>query len=186
MREVYEGNTGNAVKETDIEIFSVLRTGMDHERAKYPDPEVEGSYFSKDCAREHMRTLGDAEEEVLDSRFNARDVRADHWEAFQDGNSIACFSRIEIVPSRIALEELNRAGFIEVRQGLDILDELDKFRREHQDTRKHPADWCMRVMEAIIARAYGFSNRMEWVDALKERKESRYAHDLQNPEKTGF
>lgn len=186
MREVHKEHTENTAKAESIELFSVLRTGMDHERARYPDPELEGSYFSKERARDHMRALGDAEEEVLDSRFNARDVRADHWEAFQDGNSIACFSRIEIVSSRIALEELKRAGFAEVRQGLDILDELDKFRREHQDSKKHPSDWCMRVMEAIVARAHGFGDRMEWVEALKERQESQYSRDLQDAAKTGF
>lgn len=35
---------------------------------------------------------------------------------------------------------------------LELLDELDAFRRGHQDERLHPSDWCMRCMEAIVAR----------------------------------
>lgn len=64
---------------------------------------------------------------------------------------------------------------------LDILDELDEFRRNHQDERQHPSDWCMRCMEAIVARAAGYSNRNYWTDALKESSESRYSRDLQDP-----
>ena len=32
---------------------------------------------------------------------------------------------------------------------LKVLDEMDKFRREHQDEKISSPDWCMRVLEAI-------------------------------------
>ena len=69
---------------------------------------------------------------------------------------------------------------------LELLDKLDEFRRRHQNDKLHPSDWCMRVMEAIVARAHGFGDRMEWVQALKERQESQYSRDLQDAAKTGF
>lgn len=64
---------------------------------------------------------------------------------------------------------------------LDILDELDEFRRNHQDERQHPSDWCMRCMEAIVAHAAGYESRMDWTDVLKTSPESRYSRDLQDP-----
>ena len=39
---------------------------------------------------------------------------------------------------------------------LEVLDELDEFRHGHQNERLYPSDWCMRCMEAIVARACGF------------------------------
>lgn len=47
---------------------------------------------------------------------------------------------------------------------LELLDKLDEFRRTHQDERQHPSDYCMRVMEAIVASAGGFSGRADWTE----------------------
>lgn len=33
---------------------------------------------------------------------------------------------------------------------LALLDRLDEFRRNHQNEKQHPSDWCMRVMEALV------------------------------------
>ena len=63
---------------------------------------------------------------------------------------------------------------------LDILDKLDEFRRNHQNERQHPSDWCMRCMEAIVAKAAGYPDRNDWTDALKGNPESRYSRDLQD------
>lgn len=64
---------------------------------------------------------------------------------------------------------------------LSLLDEMDEFRRSHQDERESPSDYCMRVMEAIVAKAAGYSNRNEWTDALKARPCSKYSQDLKDP-----
>lgn len=53
-------------------------------------------------------------------------------------------------------------------QALDILDELDEFRRNHQNERKAPSDYCMRVMEAIVAKRAGYKSRADWTDELKQ------------------
>ena len=57
---------------------------------------------------------------------------------------------------------------------LEILDELDEFRRKHQNDRLHTSDWCMRVMEAIVAEAFGFEDRNSWTEVLKADPTSRY------------
>lgn len=64
---------------------------------------------------------------------------------------------------------------------LDLLDEIDEFRRNHQNEKRDPSDFCMRSIEAIIARRAGYSSRADWTGALKAMK-SRYARDLsENP-----
>ena len=69
---------------------------------------------------------------------------------------------------------------------LQILDELDDFRRRHQNDHLHPSDWCMRVMEAIVANAFGFEGRSSWADALAADPNSRYHRDLHDPTVHGF
>ena len=41
-------------------------------------------------------------------------------------------------------------------------------------------DWCMRCMEAIVARACGFGSRADWTGALSAAPSTRYHRDLQN------
>ena len=69
---------------------------------------------------------------------------------------------------------------------LQILDELDDFRRRHQNDRHHPSDWCMRVMEAIVAEAFGFEGRSSWTGALAADPNSRYYKDLHKPTMHSF
>lgn len=64
---------------------------------------------------------------------------------------------------------------------LEVLDKLDEFRRSHQNERLYPSDWCMRCMEAIVARACGFEGRNAWTEALAADPSSRYHRDLQDP-----
>ena len=61
---------------------------------------------------------------------------------------------------------------------LKILDEMDAFRRDHQNYKQHPSDWCMRCMEAIVARSAGFTNRNAWTDALKADENTEYSKGL--------
>ena len=64
---------------------------------------------------------------------------------------------------------------------LELLDEIDEFRRNHQNAKKDPPDYCMRVIEAIIARKAGYTSRADWTGDLKAVP-SRYRRDLeQNP-----
>ena len=71
-------------------------------------------------------------------------------------------------------------GQAEIRQVavLKVLDEMDEFRRTHQDSRQHPSDFCMRCMEAIVAKAAGFQSRCDWTDALRADENSIYSIDL--------
>ena len=55
-----------------------------------------------------------------------------------------------------------------------VLDEMERTRHRHQH--EHPrADWCMRVMEAILAREAGYTNRNDWTEELKQIPGSFYA-----------
>jgi len=60
-----------------------------------------------------------------------------------------------------------------------VLTEMREYCRKHQDPIRAPADWCMRVLEAIIANASGYKGRSSWTDALKSDPDSRYAKALQ-------
>lgn len=75
-------------------------------------------------------------------------------------------------------EERNRTR---MASSLELLDKLDEFRRGHQNGRLYPSDWCMRCMEAIVARAYGFEGRNAWTGALAAAPSTRYHRDLQDP-----
>ena len=60
---------------------------------------------------------------------------------------------------------------------LDVLDQMDSFRRRHYRDEQPRPDYYMRALEAILARAAGFESRTEWTSALKETN-SEYARDL--------
>lgn len=61
---------------------------------------------------------------------------------------------------------------------LQVLDKMDKFRRDHQNEKIAHADYCMRFMEAIVAEAAGYSNRNEWTEILKADKSTEYSKDI--------
>lgn len=69
---------------------------------------------------------------------------------------------------------------------LAVLDEMDKFRREHQNSSQHPSDWCMRCMEAILAKAAGYESRNAWTGELWADDNSDYSKDLKNDRKYFF
>ena len=64
---------------------------------------------------------------------------------------------------------------------LQLLDKLDKFRREHQNERQHPSDFCMRAMEAIVAEAAGYKSRVDWTEELKADASTIYNQDYNDP-----
>lgn len=57
---------------------------------------------------------------------------------------------------------------------LAVLDEMDAFRRKHKDDKPATPDWCMRCMEAILAKAAGYNDRMSWTDELIEDPKTAY------------
>lgn len=62
---------------------------------------------------------------------------------------------------------------------LDILDSMEEVR---QEAASHPNDFqidhIIRLCCSIVANAYGYKSRTEWMDKLKEHPESRYAARL--------
>jgi len=64
----------------------------------------------------------------------------------------------------------------EIRPTVDaweVLTELEKFRQKHQNDKQHPADWCMRCMEAIVAKAAGYKDRLTWYRDIKPNLEEK-------------
>lgn len=173
-------------KKEERQIYSVVHTAVDNERGYYPDPEIKGSFWSLEAAREEMEKLIVLEEDELDSRYDTRERKTDVWEAYQNGCAVVCFSRIEIISSVLKDQSGCAQANLERVRALRILDELDAFRRSHQDDRQHPSDYCMRAMEAVVAKEYGFQNRMDWTEALSEDTESRYHQDLLHSSGKGF
>lgn len=53
---------------------------------------------------------------------------------------------------------------------VQLLSEMESFRKTHQDSRQYPADYCMRVMEAIVAEKVGYHSRCEWADDITRGK----------------
>jgi hypothetical protein len=49
---------------------------------------------------------------------------------------------------------------------MEVLAEMEDFRKRHEND-KSPSDWCMRCMEAILARAAGYDSRMDWIEDLQ-------------------
>lgn len=65
---------------------------------------------------------------------------------------------------------------------LDVLDQMDEFRRNHYFDKNPTPDFYMRAMEAMLAKAAGYNSRSEWTDALKATN-SLYKRDYRDPEK---
>ena len=51
---------------------------------------------------------------------------------------------------------------------LEVLAEMEAFRKNNQDERKSPSDFCMRCLEAILAKAAGYESRMDWIEELQK------------------
>lgn len=56
---------------------------------------------------------------------------------------------------------------------LEILDMIEEFRHKNETTASHD-DYTIRLIEAIIAKYFGITNRAEWCDLLKQDKSSKY------------
>lgn len=82
-------------------IYTIVSTGADADKGFFPDPQVQGSYLGIQKAREELNRLVEEEKENLDNRYDCEERSEDHWEAYMDGYAAACFSRIEILTSRL-------------------------------------------------------------------------------------
>lgn len=49
---------------------------------------------------------------------------------------------------------------------LEVLAEMEEFRKRNQDERKSPSDFCMRCMQAILAKAAGYESRIDWSEEI--------------------
>lgn len=56
---------------------------------------------------------------------------------------------------------------------LEILDMIEEFRHKNETAASHD-DYTIRLIEAIIAKYFGITNRAEWCDLLKQDKSSKY------------
>ncbi len=62
------------------------------------------------------------------------------------------------------------AGEINV---LEVLAEMENFRKRNQDEIQSPSDFCMRCMEAILAKAAGYESRMTWIEELQRLQNAK-------------
>lgn len=98
---------------------------------------------------------------------------------------------------KIANEQKNRGRYITMGKthmrdrarrkiakpmALDILDELEAYRRRCSMEGMNNADHALRVAAAMIARRAGFDDRMTWCKKLRENPESEYAMDREDPD----
>ena len=65
--------------------------------------------------------------------------------------------------------------YIDIATSLCYNKNIEK--EEHQDEKVSPPDWCMRVLEAILAKEAGFKGRAEWTDTLKANPETFYSKE---------
>lgn len=60
-------------------------------------------------------------------------------------------------------------------EALSILDEMDEFRRKPENAHgRGLEDNRIRICEAIVAGAAGFTERTEWTELLRADKSSKY------------
>lgn len=63
----------------------------------------------------------------------------------------------------------------ETVNALQVLDEIDALRREHEHDKRQDNDFMLRVACAIIAKAAGYESRVDWCEALKNDSTTKYS-----------
>lgn len=64
-----------------------------------------------------------------------------------------------------------------MNEPLKVLDQMEEIRQkaaEHPE--QYPIDYTIRLLTAIVANSYGYQNRNDRTEQLKESPESRYHH----------
>lgn len=77
-------------------------------------------------------------------------------------------------------DEQSKATLLDETTALTLLDRMEQFRRHHQNEHIDPADYCMRVLSAIIAEAAGMKERAKWTEKLRQMPDSLYSKDYKD------
>ncbi len=93
--------------EQRVQLYTIIRSGADADRGIFVDFSPEGSYFSRERAREELARLVEEEVKTLGESYDTIDEGEDYWEACEEGYAAAHFTRLEIVTSELvaSLEE---------------------------------------------------------------------------------
>lgn len=61
------------------------------------------------------------------------------------------------------------------KHALELLDEMEEIRQKvNERPAEYPADYSVRLCEAIIANYFGYESRSDWTDKLKKDPDSAY------------
>lgn len=69
---------------------------------------------------------------------------------------------------------------VDTALALDILDELDAYRRRKALENETNVDYVLRMVEAFIADRAGFKARFDWMECLAEKTDSQYVADCES------
>lgn len=98
----------------EVKVYTIIRTGVDADRASFPPAMTEGSYLDLCFARAELRRLVEEEKENMDIPFDAELYREeygdDFWEAYQEGYAAAWFTRLEILSSELKSSKIKKEG----------------------------------------------------------------------------
>lgn len=63
-----------------------------------------------------------------------------------------------------------------MNKALHILDSMEEIRQKAAEhPANYPVDYTIRLLSAIVADSFGYQNRTDWTNKLKEIPESKYA-----------
>lgn len=82
------------------EVYLILYTAVDTDRAKFPEPEALGTYLDLNQAMREMERQIKREKATLASRFDHEERGDGFWES-QSGYDAACFTRFDLLRSRL-------------------------------------------------------------------------------------
>lgn len=85
-------------------VYTVVHTATDTDKCRFVSPRAVGSYVSHAAAQEELEHQIVKERSMLDDRYDQEDRGIDLWEMYQSRNETDCFSRIEILETRIQYE----------------------------------------------------------------------------------
>lgn len=83
------------------EVYIILYTAVDTDRAKFPEPEALGTYLDLNQAMREMERQIKREKAALDGRFDHEERGDSFWEMSQSGYDAACFTRFDLLRSRL-------------------------------------------------------------------------------------
>lgn len=85
-----------------VRLYTIIRSGANADRGIFTNPYPEGSFFSRERAREKLAQLVEEEKTGLSERLDCIEEDEDFWEACEDGYAAAHFTRLEIIISELA------------------------------------------------------------------------------------